>query len=109
MHGGGHLGIKLSESHSTEGSPDRLFLTIEDDGPGIQTDKLETVFEPGFTTHNPESAISREEHGGWPAIHRGLGLSICRSIVEAAGGEIRVANQPTTGARFEIQLPVLLR
>jgi two-component system sensor histidine kinase ChvG len=52
--------------------------------------------------------------GGWTSAHRGLGLSITRSIVEAAGGHIYATNRigPGTesgGARFEIVLPVFNR
>jgi signal transduction histidine kinase len=87
------------------GSTRRLMLTIEDNGPGVPHKSLDRIFESGFTTHTP-SAASR---GGWSNAHRGLGLSITRSIVEGAGGEIRAAHRPRGGARFEIELPVRTR
>jgi K+-sensing histidine kinase KdpD len=46
---------------------------------------------------------------GWVATHRGLGLSITRSIIEAAGGRIQAANRDPAGARLEIELPVRTR
>ncbi len=51
-----------------------------------------------------ETRVSRAD--GWPLSHRGLGLSITRSIVEAAGGRISAANRAQGGARIEIELPV---
>ena len=44
--------------------------------------------------------------GEWPLAHRGLGLSITRSIVEGAGGMIHAANRDPVGACFQIELPV---
>ena len=87
-----------------------LSLTIEDSGPGIPRKALERIFEAGFTTRGAAAAVD----GGWPSAHRGLGLSITRSIVEAAGGHIYVTNRegsgtPNRGARFEILLPVRCR
>jgi two-component system cell cycle sensor histidine kinase/response regulator CckA len=74
-------------------------LTVEDDGPGIPTEFLERVFDSGFTTR----AASRS----WPeSQHHGLGLSIVRELVEAAGGTVRAVNAPLSGARFEIELPL---
>jgi signal transduction histidine kinase len=108
MRRGGHIQIELSESTSTDGNS-KLLLTLEDDGLGIPAERLETVFEPGFTTHSSEGEASRVEQGGWPAIHRGLGLSITRSIIEAAGGRILASNATPKGARFAIELPVLTR
>jgi signal transduction histidine kinase len=84
-----------------------LSLTIEDSGPGIQRKALERIFEAGFTTRSAQNS----QAGGWPTAHRGLGLSISRSIMEAAGGRIYATNlegpdTPGRGARFEIVLPV---
>ena len=87
-----------------------LSLTIEDNGPGIPPEALGRIFEAGFTTRATQGAAS----GGWPSVHRGLGLSITRSIVEAAGGRTSAANRegpgtPNRGARIEILLPVRSR
>ncbi|MFQ5783100.1 MAG: PAS domain-containing sensor histidine kinase [Nitrosopumilus sp.] len=71
-------------------SSDSEFVTIQvkDSGPGIPEENLEKVFEPMFTTKK---------------IGTGLGLVICKSIVEQHGGSISVSNKPTT---FTIRLPV---
>jgi two-component system sensor histidine kinase ChvG len=74
---------------------------VEDDGPGLPPENLETVFER-FYTARPKGAM----FGG----HSGLGLSIARQIVEAHGGEIRAENRTDAdgrvlGARFVVALP----
>jgi signal transduction histidine kinase len=82
------------------GTEKLLTLTVEDSGRGIPSDALDKIFESGFTTQ-PASP------GGdaWPVAHRGLGLSITRSIIEGAGGRISAKNRDPAGARFEIELP----
>ena len=85
--------------HPSGTQPHTVLLTVEDDGPGIPTEFLERVFEAGFTTR----------HGGrsWPeSQHHGLGLSIVRQLVEAAGGTVRAVVPPSGGGRFEIELPL---
>jgi len=67
-------------------------ISVSDTGPGIPQDKLPRVFEPFFT--------SKKEG-------LGLGLPISRTIVEAHGGNIRVQNDPSGGARFCISLPMI--
>ena len=71
-------------------------VSVEDDGPGIPPENLETVFER-FYTSRPKGAA----FGG----NSGLGLSIARQIVEAHGGEIHAENRPGGGARFVVTLP----
>ena len=73
-----------------EAFSDSEFLTIQikDSGPGIPDENLEKIFEPMFTTKSTGT---------------GLGLVICKSIIEQHGGTISVSNKPTT---FTIKLPV---
>ena len=101
MPGGGRIAIGLRELPVAEG-PGRLSLTIEDNGSGIPEGAIEHVFESGFTTRARSVPLSP----GWPSSHRGLGLSISRSIVETAGGRIAVSNRAPAGTRLEIELPV---
>lgn len=99
---GGRIQMGLSELPAAAGAAEAVSLTIEDSGPGIPQESLEEVFASGYTTRSKGS----EPRGNWPVIHRGLGLSITRSIVEAAGGRITASNRVLGGARFVIELPI---
>lgn len=66
-------------------------LQVLDRGPGLPPEIAERLFEPFFTTRE----------GGL-----GLGLNICRSIVESMGGELLARNRAGGGAIFEIRLPL---
>jgi len=77
-----------------------LYINIDDEGPGIQGDKLERVFEPFVRL---ESSRSRETGG------IGLGMSIARSIVRGHGGEIVLNNREGGGLRVIVMLPFLGR
>jgi C4-dicarboxylate-specific signal transduction histidine kinase len=71
---------------------DRLCTEVEDTGTGIAAEYLDQIFDSFFTT---------KDRG------MGIGLAICRTIIEAHGGTISVANCPSgTGAQFRFQLPV---
>jgi signal transduction histidine kinase len=102
MPAGGRIQVGLREKPAEVGAAPWLALTIEDNGPGIPPEALDRIFDSGFTTH--ASGVSA--NGGWQTAHRGLGLSIIRSIVEAAGGRIHAATRAPSGARFEIELPM---
>lgn len=86
---------------------DNLELTITDDGPGIDEDKLETIFDR-FYTYRPTAHSSRGRNSG-------LGLNISREIVNAHGGSVHAENRykidgnPKSGrigARFIVRLPL---
>lgn len=72
-----------------------VVLEVGDRGPGIPPGKEKQVFEKFFRFHST---------GGRRGI--GLGLAICRGIVEAHGGKIAAANRQGGGAVFQIELPV---
>jgi signal transduction histidine kinase len=74
-----------------------VFITIDDDGPGIPATELERVFDPFF---RPEQSRSLETGG------HGLGLSIARTIVRAHGGEISLSNREAGGLRTTITIPL---
>ena len=74
-----------------------VLLCVQDSGPGVPQDQIERIFDDGFTT---------KERG---ASNRGLGLSIVRRLVEAAGGGVRATAAPGGGARFEVELPLIHR
>jgi hypothetical protein len=104
MPAGGHIEVGLrpvpARPHALPGAGKALLLTLDDNGSGIPQPALESIFEAGFST---KARSSRDSD--WPAPHRGLGLSITRSIIEAAGGTITAANRQPCGARFAIELP----
>jgi signal transduction histidine kinase len=107
MPAGGRIQLGLRETAEGPGAEPWLTLTIEDNGPGIPRDALEMVFEPGYTTRS--KAVTANDNGNWAEAHRGLGLSITRSIVEAAGGHIHAAIRDPAGVCFQIELPVRTR
>jgi two-component system sensor histidine kinase KdpD len=80
---------------SAEVVADRLHVTVSDDGPGLPKGREEAVFQK-FTRGERESAT--------PGV--GLGLAICRAIVEAHYGTIVGANRPRGGAAFTFTLPL---
>ena len=73
------------------------WLTVEvwDEGPGLPAGREQALFEK-FVRGRVESAV--------PGV--GLGLAICRSVIEAHGGQIRAENRATGGARFVFTLPL---
>jgi signal transduction histidine kinase len=69
----------------------RCALRVDDDGPGIDGEVIEHIFEPFMTTKPPGKGT-------------GLGLAVCHALVEAMGGSITVENRQGGGARFEVLL-----
>jgi two-component system sensor histidine kinase ChvG len=72
-------------------------VTVEDEGPGIPAENLESIFER-FYTERPAAHFGNNS---------GLGLSIARQITQNAGGRIWAENKEGGGARFVVELPVL--
>ena len=75
-----------SEKHDGGGA----LIAVEDAGPGVEPKDAKRIFEPFFTTK---------------AEGMGMGLSICRSIVESHGGRITVAKAVPKGTVFQVTLP----
>ncbi|MBI5385003.1 MAG: HAMP domain-containing protein [Verrucomicrobia bacterium] len=71
-------------------------VTVADTGPGISADDLPHVFERFYRAD--KSRARADERSG-------LGLAICKAIVDAHGGTIEVSSQPGAGATFVVQLP----
>jgi signal transduction histidine kinase len=79
------LGVKTEIGKNGE-----VLITVADSGSGIDADKIEKIFNTFFTT----------KQGGM-----GMGLSICRSIVEAHGGHIWASSEKPHGSVFYVELP----
>jgi signal transduction histidine kinase len=90
---GGHLRIEVRENPRTQ----LIELSVADTGVGIPPDRLRLIFEPFYTTKEPDA----NGHGG-----TGLGLSVCRQIVEQHQGRIRVESLVGKGSTFIIKLPI---
>jgi two-component system sensor histidine kinase BaeS len=78
-----------------ERTKNRMILFFEDSGPGVPEEALEHLFD---RLYRVDRSRSRARGGS------GLGLSICKSIVNALGGEIRAANGNSGGLRIEVEL-----
>jgi PAS domain S-box-containing protein len=76
---------------SAKSEPNDVSIEVQDSGPGLPVASVEQIFQAFYTTK--------------PA-GLGMGLSICRSIVEAHGGKLRAAAGDPTGAIFTFTLPV---
>lgn len=81
---------------AVDDTPERLVLTLSDDGPGIPAAELERVFEPFYRL---EGSRSRDTGGV------GLGLSIARNIARAHGGELSLRNAAQGGLEAVLELP----
>jgi two-component system, sensor histidine kinase FlrB len=88
MPGGGW--IELSGYAAEEGRV--VLLAVADTGPGISPEHLSSIFDPRFSTR---------------ANCTGLGLAVCRRIVEQHGGAIRAESPPGRGAKFIMTFPLI--
>ncbi len=75
-----------------QGQQDQVVVSVQDRGEGIAADAAERIFDPFFTTK---------------ANGMGMGLAICRSIVEAHGGTLQARRVEQGGSEFEFRLPVV--
>lgn len=76
---------------ATEGGADHLVVAVEDAGVGVEPERLDRLFSPFYTT-KPDGM--------------GMGLSVCRSIVQAHGGALRASRNAGPGMTFEFTVPV---
>lgn len=94
---GGTVEIRARASAAGQGK-DLLRLEVVDAGPGVPAEDRERIFERFYQTAEGRQVWGRGV---------GLGLAICREIVTAHGGEIRVVNNPSGGSIFRLDLPIL--
>jgi signal transduction histidine kinase len=86
---------RITLSAEADGPWVRLDLT--DNGPGIAPELIGKIFAPFFTTKRAEQT---KDTGG-----SGLGLTVCREILDALGGEISVESTLGVGTIFTLRLP----
>src|SRR5262249_18372580 len=70
--------------------PDRVVIAVQDSGPGLDSADLDHIFDAFYTT-KPSGL--------------GMGLSVCRAIIEAHGGRLWASNGVPQGAVFQFTLP----
>jgi signal transduction histidine kinase len=81
---------RLLQVRSSRGSEDEILLTFEDTGTGLDVQNLNRIFDAFFTT-KPNGM--------------GMGLSICKSIVQAHGGRLWASPRGDYGSTFQVALP----
>jgi len=87
MPNGGRVTVRIQRAAHSK--PEILRIDFEDEGQGIEPCLLEKIFEPGFTSK-----------AGSP----GLGLSVCKQVIEEHGGRIYVESRVKQGSTFTIYL-----
>lgn len=90
---GGRIHVEVERAGAT------AVVSVSDTGCGIAPDDLPYIFERFYRRRQKQE----NKNDGF-----GLGLAICRWIVEAHGGTIRVSSQPTEGTRFTFELPLFV-
>jgi signal transduction histidine kinase len=93
MPNGGHLRVEVRESADAN----TVEVVVADTGTGIPAEKLRHIFEPFYTTKSGPDDTGK---GG-----TGLGLAVCRDIIEAHAGRIRVESRVGRGTTFIVKLP----
>ena len=83
----GTLRIRLGKTDT------QVWITFQDDGPGIPAEILPNIFDPFYTTKRPGRGT-------------GLGLSICKAVLKEHGGNIEPGTPPGGGAVFTVTLPI---
>lgn len=73
-----------------------LSCTFQDQGPGIAEEELENIFNQYFQQSRPDPK----------SAHTGMGLAICKEIIEAHGGSIHAENHPEGGTCLVVHLPM---
>ncbi|HEY6764207.1 MAG TPA: PAS domain S-box protein [Candidatus Sulfotelmatobacter sp.] len=83
----GTIRIRLGKSENS------VWVSFQDDGPGIPHDTLRSIFDPFYTTKRPGRGT-------------GLGLSICKAVMKEHSGSVEAANAAGGGAVFTVSLPL---
>ncbi len=92
---GSQIRVQLERLAKTEGGREWLRIRVVDQGEGIPKENLGRILTPYFTTKN-----RGDETRGF-----GLGLAICRKIVNLHGGQLNISSQPKRGTIVQFDLP----
>ena len=84
------MALRESQIGTEANSPDNVLVSVRESGPGIRPQSIERLFDPFYTTKQ---------------AGMGMGLAICRSIVEGHGGRIWATANVPRGAAFHFKLP----
>lgn len=101
---GGNIEVRIipsaisADSNGPSSEDPAVDVAVVDHGPGVPHDAVERIFEPF------QRLVEAGEVGGVPGT--GLGLAVCREIIEAHGGSIRCEPTPGGGATFRFRVPV---
>ncbi|WP_407427977.1 two-component regulator propeller domain-containing protein [Arcticibacter sp.] len=76
---------------------EKLIIEVKDEGPGVQEEKLKDIFELYYEAHLPE---------GRAVKGTGIGLALCKDLVEVQGGKISAFNNPVAGLTVSVELKV---
>ncbi|WP_241764651.1 stimulus-sensing domain-containing protein [Hyphomonas johnsonii] len=93
---GGEVRVKLDQTN--DGPQTIARIVVDDDGPGVPADKLETIFNRFYTDRPKGTAFGNNS---------GLGLSIVQQIVATHRGKVYAENRDSGGARFVVDLPAI--
>ena len=98
--------VRVLAGRQREAAERRIVVRVEDEGPGVPPENLQSIFERFYTARPKGVAPGGAAFGG----HSGLGLSIARQIVEAHGGRLSAENRTDDqgrmlGATFRVDLP----
>ena len=88
------VGPRTLRLKTEQDGPEKIALTIEDSGPGIDPEKMASMFDAYFTTKKSGT---------------GLGLTICRMIIDRHDGQILASSNPGRGTEFRVLLPCELK
>jgi signal transduction histidine kinase len=88
---GGEVRVSTSAENGT------AMLTVADTGAGIPAEDLPHIFERFYRVDKSRSRVQGRT---------GLGLAICKAIVDAQSGTVEVSSQPGEGSTFTVKLPI---
>jgi signal transduction histidine kinase len=71
----------------------KVWIEVQDNGPGIPPEVMKKIFDPFFTTKDPGTGT-------------GLGLSVSQNIIQQHGGKLEVSSTVGVGTTFKITLPI---